>query len=941
MGDVDVAINDVRPSDATHSAATTTTAYTGGTNAAATGATGSREVWRAPLSRGDSSVSARDSKYWLSVASSSSSAWSFPSSVAVVSTPVSEASPSALVDLRRQSILPMSIPIPSPIEKPTRGPLLARHHLSTSPLKCGEGGEFLNPFTFTLSPATVTEEQSPVKQAPVNETTAARQRRNSEFSRAIVAEEVYENQRYQMVLGWGSKGHLLPLDPGKFMRAIRCPPRCNSRGSSIIARAAIRKSRRRRSSLGDFTFGSPHTVATAPALRGGFEGELDGEDGEDLDDDQYDEEEENCDIQWAHSPVFPDISLPECASMTSTRWEWISPWHLEFPPHTPGDPPADADGWQYSTSFQHFDRLTSGQQRAAALAVSPVAGPQDDQPQQRKHSQSCVAVNPLVSSFWRPRHYVRCRKWVRYRRLRASGLVPGATQSELPEVNAFDDSFLDSMHGWLRKLGHVRKNWKSRYFVLEKSVLRYYADESLARLKGEVLLFHPATRVHYVDIHLSGGKDCTFAIHVGKDYALLLQADQLSDRENWMYCIEDALLCRDSYHQDSEQVRDLRQSVALRRKLSSESMVFNNGGLGGIAGLGGFGPFHPLNLLVMDSKTIMKKAAPDSHVMRLLAECDAFLESREVKQLALGFIQKFKQKYAVAQANNNVGDGRRRGSSDAQHQHQQRDSTSVLDSPTVAVLHDVRSLLALKNYRFFIERSLATVLSHLSQLPFVTGSPITSPRGYKASAAARAAAQAQAQAANNLNNFNTTSLISEDEWQLVRKAALYKLERMTFIPLQDVIYNLLESTISPQELEAFEHQRWHLGAQTQAFFEIPDSHTSSSQWKTAIALLNTVDNYSLPCEKSSVLLEVAKCIYETHAHEHTQESVAMMAADDFLPIFICILARCSLRNVVVARHLVSETMISAMMIGETGYYATMLEAAVGYIASFEVPTTKE
>ncbi|GAB9476151.1 hypothetical protein Gpo141_00013221, partial [Globisporangium polare] len=314
-----------------------------------------------------------------------------------------------------------------------------------------------------------------------------------------------------------------------------------------------------------------------------------------------------------------------------------------------------------------------------------------------------------------------------------------------------------------------------------------------------------------------------------------------------------------------------------------------------------------------------------------------FLESREVKQLVLGFIQKFKQRYAVvAQVNNmnNIGDGKRRGSIDAQQQ-QQRDSTSALDSPTVAELHDVRSLLALKNYRFFIERSLATVLSHLSQLPFVTGSPITSPRGYKASAAARAAAQAQA--ANNLNNLNTP-LVSEDEWQLVRKAALYKLERMTFIPLQEVIYNLLESTIPPQELEAFECQRQHLGALSQAFFEIPESHTSSSQWKTAIALLNTVDNYSLPCEKSSVLLEVAKCIYETHAHEHTQGGVAMMAADDFLPIFICILARCSLRNVVVARHLVSETMISAMMIGETGYYATMLEAAVGYIASFEVPT---
>lgn len=793
----------------------------------------------------------------------------------------------------------------------------------------------MNPFTFTLLSSAESEQPSPVKQEPVNE--PARPRRNSEF---ILAEEVYENQRYQMVLSWGSKGHLLPLDPGKFMRAIRCPPRRNSRSNSnFVARAAIRKSRRRRS-LGDFTFGSPHTAA--PVLRDGFEGELDDEEedfNEDEDDDQ--EEERNCDIEWVHSPVFPDIPLPECTTgsgdvTSGSRWEWISPWHLEFPPHTPGDPPADADGWQYSTSFQHFNRLTTSTQRVPSSPVV-AATQRDQQQQQRKRSQSSCAspagaANPLVSSFWRPKHYVRCRKWVRYRRLRSPS--PGSTTAAQDnEVSAFDDSFLDSMRGWLRKLGHVRKNWKSRYFVLDKSVLRYYADESLARLKGEVLLFHPATRVHYVDIHLSGGKDGSFAIHVGKDYALLLQAEQLSDRENWMYCIEDALLCRDSYHQDPEQARDLRQSVALRRKLSSESMMFNNvdNGIGGV---------HPLNLLILDSKTLLKKAVPGSHVMRLLTECDAYLESKEVMQLAITFMQKFKLKYAVAQVAqvNNAGDGRRRGASEAsQQQQQQRDSASALDSPTVAELHDVRSLLALKNYRFYIERSLATVLSHLSQLPFVTGSPITSPRGYKSSAS-----RAQAQAANNADN--STSLVSEDEWQLVRKAALYKLERMTFIPLQGVLYNLLESTISSQELECFEYQRRYLGAQSQAFFEIPDSHASSSQWKTAISLLNTVDNYSLPCEKSAVLLEVAKCIYETHALEHEtqgQSVAAMMAADDFLPIFICILARCSLRNVVVARHLVSETMISAMTIGETGYYATMLEAAVGYIASFEVPLTAE
>ncbi|KAK1933634.1 Ras and Rab interactor 3 [Phytophthora citrophthora] len=101
-----------------------------------------------------------------------------------------------------------------------------------------------------------------------------------------------------------------------------------------------------------------------------------------------------------------------------------------------------------------------------------------------------------------------------------------------------------------------------------------------------------------------------------------------------------------------------------------------------------------------------------------------------------------------------------------------------------------------------------------------------------------------------------------------------------------------------------------------------------------------MDNYSLPSEKAAVLVEVARCIYETHAREHGFNSESSrqptpMAADDFLPIFIFVLARCRLRSVIVARHLISETMITALMIGETGYYATMLEAAIGYIAAFD------
>ncbi|CAI5710467.1 unnamed protein product [Peronospora destructor] len=193
---------------------------------------------------------------------------------------------------------------------------------------------------------------------------------------------------------------------------------------------------------------------------------------------------------------------------------------------------------------------------------------------------------------------------------------------------------------------------------------------------------------------------------------------------------------------------------------------------------------------------------------------------------------------------------------------------------------------------------------------------------------------------------------TDDEWALARRAALYKLMRRTFIPLQEIIYQLLGAGIGPghgyrqEEEERFERLRASVSAQSQSFLEIQPSHQSPSEWKLVIALFDSMDNYSLPSEKAAVLVEAARCIYETHAREHgfaansassskQQKQSTLMAADDFLPIFIFVLARCHLRSVIVARHLISETMITALMIGETGYYATMLEAVMGYIAAFD------
>ncbi|RHZ41566.1 hypothetical protein DYB26_012398 [Aphanomyces astaci] len=68
-----------------------------------------------------------------------------------------------------------------------------------------------------------------------------------------------------------------------------------------------------------------------------------------------------------------------------------------------------------------------------------------------------------------------------------------------------------------------------------------------------------STRVHYVDFHLTG-RDYTFAVETsGGDYSLVLQAASLDEREDWIFAIEEAILCRESYQETHNS--ELKQNV--------------------------------------------------------------------------------------------------------------------------------------------------------------------------------------------------------------------------------------------------------------------------------------------------------------------------------------------------------------------------------------------
>ncbi len=96
--------------------------------------------------------------------------------------------------------------------------------------------------------------------------------------------------------------------------------------------------------------------------------------------------------------------------------------------------------------------------------------------------------------------------------------------------------------------------------------------------------------------------------------------------------------------------------------------------------------------------------------------------------------------------------------------------------------------------------------------------------------------------------------------------------------------------------------------------------------------LDLVDTAVLPCEKGLALVDAAKSIYTVFRQEHDAVG-GHLAAGDFLPIVIVVLCHSRLAHTILTRRVLSETTISSIMLGEVGYYTTMLEAGVEFILS--------
>lgn len=96
--------------------------------------------------------------------------------------------------------------------------------------------------------------------------------------------------------------------------------------------------------------------------------------------------------------------------------------------------------------------------------------------------------------------------------------------------------------GWLNKEGHVWKNWKRRYFILQTKInivngathgiLQYFKHSKDGKLKGEVILTDASVKIEYLDIQRSKRPYC-FRVVKGF-YTLICQGKNEQEVAQWI-----------------------------------------------------------------------------------------------------------------------------------------------------------------------------------------------------------------------------------------------------------------------------------------------------------------------------------------------------------------------------------------------------------------------
>ena len=181
----------------------------------------------------------------------------------------------------------------------------------------------------------------------------------------------------------------------------------------------------------------------------------------------------------------------------------------------------------------------------------------------------------------------------------------------------------------------------------------------------------------------------------------------------------------------------------------------------------------------------------------------------------------------------------------------------------------------------------------------------------------------------------------EDEMRIhIRSAIRRQVEIEIFVPCSARLHAVLDRSFSGDEA-ALRKNVAQIAHKPQSFFGIPLQQTSPTNWDAIVFQMREIRSKSLPHDRLEALLLTAKEIPLLFSKEHPvnpkdRNNSVTLGADDFLPIFIYILARAQIPNLFALTEELQAMCDPDKRMSETGYYLATLEASLQHVIEANV-----
>ncbi|KAL3671353.1 hypothetical protein V7S43_003281 [Phytophthora oleae] len=182
---------------------------------------------------------------------------------------------------------------------------------------------------------------------------------------------------------------------------------------------------------------------------------------------------------------------------------------------------------------------------------------------------------------------------------------------------------------------------------------------------------------------------------------------------------------------------------------------------------------------------------------------------------------------------------------------------------------------------------------------------------------------------------DTLSLLDQsvDVESVLNDCVFHAVEDTILVPLEKQVNFLVSTTVDKEAEKRLARNIERLKCRSQTDSGIPEHLQSDEDWGLSCHHLSMIDERTLPMDKIQELLRAALEIFKCCGEKNLEwRENSALTADDYLPIHIYVVVKSGLKRPLATKELLGAMIHPSLMLGEVGYFLTMFEVALKYIA---------